>query len=707
MSLEYTELGTVVITSIEDAQNGVGRMEDVQGTYLSAGRKNEVLAIARTESNTALKTGRQLFAKVPGVFVYDMDGSGNQINIATRGLDPHRSWEMNIRQNGVITNSDMYGYPASHFSPPMESIDHVDIVRGTAALQYGAQFGGMIDYVTKAPDTTKPLGFETINTIGSFGLLSTYNAVSGRSGKWTYQAYFSKRVAKGYRQSSESDGAAHMASLTYRGGKNWTLRAEYARSTYTYHEPGPLSDAMFAQDPLQATRLRNWFSPDIHVPSLRLDSYLGHGTWLQVTASALLGTRSSVQFIGTSDVRDTINLATGQYKPRQVDIDRFNSRTVEARIRKTMQWGVLSTTLVAGLQYMDNDLNRRQLGKGTTGSDYDLTLSQPGWGRDLHFKTRNIAFFAEDLIRFSQRFSVSPGLRLEKGATNMSGTISYYEAAKIPLRIEHVFPLFGITSQYLLPGNGRLYAGIGQSYRPMIFKDVIPASSIEVIDPNLRDAHGYTAELGWNQDRGGRWHHDVSVYLMDYRDRIGAMVLQDATGKDYSYKTNVGNTLTYGVEVYLEAVPWQIGRDRSLSLFTSSSWLHGKYTRGIVPVKGVNTSVAGNRIESAPEWTTRNGARLRLKGFALSVLYSYVGMTYSDPLNTPVATPNGSKGPVPGYGLVDIDLSWKIMGHVTFKAGINNLFDKKYFTKRPTFYPDPGIWPSDGRAIYASIAFKI
>ncbi|MFN7688642.1 MAG: hypothetical protein ACK5OP_13005 [Sphingobacteriales bacterium] len=43
-----------------------------------------VVALQQIDANITLKTGRQLFAKVPGVFVYDMDGSGNQVNIATR-----------------------------------------------------------------------------------------------------------------------------------------------------------------------------------------------------------------------------------------------------------------------------------------------------------------------------------------------------------------------------------------------------------------------------------------------------------------------------------------------------------------------------------------------------------------------------------------------------------------------------------------------
>jgi Fe(3+) dicitrate transport protein len=76
----------------------INRLPDEANGYLNAGKKNELINISATNANIAIKTGRQLFSKVPGVFVYDMDGSGNQLNIATRGLDPHRSWEFNIRQ---------------------------------------------------------------------------------------------------------------------------------------------------------------------------------------------------------------------------------------------------------------------------------------------------------------------------------------------------------------------------------------------------------------------------------------------------------------------------------------------------------------------------------------------------------------------------------------------------------------------------------
>jgi len=145
----------------------VEALPEVNGTYLTGGKRSEVIKLSSIDINVAEKTPRQLFARIPGVFVYDMDGTGNQVNIATRGLDPHRSWENNLRQNGILTNSDMYGYPASHYSPPMESIERIEFVRGMGSLQYGAQFGGMLNYVTKQADTTRQFGFQSVNSAGS------------------------------------------------------------------------------------------------------------------------------------------------------------------------------------------------------------------------------------------------------------------------------------------------------------------------------------------------------------------------------------------------------------------------------------------------------------------------------------------------------------------------------------------------------------
>lgn len=686
--------------------NSVKPMPSKQDTYLYAGKKTEVINLVQIPADVTNKTGRQIFAKVPGVFVYDMDGSGNQVNIAARGLDPHRGWEFNIRKDGILTNSDMYGYPASHYSMPFESIEKIELVRGTGSLQYGAQFGGMLNYVTKQGDSTRPIGFENITTAGSFNLLSTYNAIGGKLGKFRYYAYVQKKSRDGFRKNEHTNSEAEAIAVSYQPNDRFSIKAEWARSKYQYRIPGPLTDSMFYADPKQATRARNYFSPDIHVPSVVVNWQITSKTKLQLTSSAVLGARNSVQFDKPTNIADTINTSTMQYNNRQVDIDHFNSYTNELRLVQDYTTVRQTNTLVAGIQYMNNDLHRQQLGKGTTGGDYDLTLVTPGFGRDVHLKTTNIALFAENKFQLTERLSVNLGGRIEMGKTNMSGTISYYPANSIPVSISHHFPLLGANLLYKFSPDVELYGGWSQSYHPMLFKDLIPASLYEKVDPTIKDARGYNAEAGIR----GNWKFirwDITGFLLRYKNKFGTLAQTDAQGNFYTYRTNIGNSLTSGLEMYIQG-DWMLTKQLGISIFTSTAFTHARYTDAIVKSGNSNLNIKGNKVESAPDFISRNGITARYKMFSYSILYSYTSSSFADPLNTlaPLKT-TGAVGLVPSYGIVDMNLNARFSRNIELKVNLNNITNKQYFTKRPTFYPGPGVWSSDGRNSSVTFVFRM
>ncbi|HRJ31543.1 MAG TPA: TonB-dependent receptor [Cyclobacteriaceae bacterium] len=681
----------------------MSRLPESSGTYLWSGRKNEVISLGGTNANIAEKTGRQIFAKVPGVFVYDMDGSGNQMNISTRGLDPHRGWEFNIRRNGSITNSDMYGYPASHYSIPMEAVDRIELVRGTGSLQYGAQFGGMLNYVTKVPDSTKVFSLENISTAGSYGLLSTYISASGTVGKFQYATYYTKRVSDGYRKNSETDYDAQSLQLIFSPVKALKLTAELSRSNYLYQIPGPLTDEMFAQDSRQATRSRNYFNPEIYVPSFQVDWQLSDNTKVSWLTSAVLGDRNSVMFDKPANVPDVIDPITNAYAPRQVDIDNFNSYTSELRLLHTYPLNGRQSKLVAGIQYFNNDLHRRQQGKGTTGTDFDLTVTDPVFGRDMHLKSTNVALFVENKFQVTEVLSITPGIRYESGQSDLTGTISYYDADDVPNTIEHKFPLLGISAQYSLK-QGSLYAGWAQAYRPVIFKDIIPASVYERVDKNLMDAYGYNLEAGFRGNtKHLRW--DVGVFHLQYNNRLGAQAMYDELDEFYIYRTNIGNSATTGAEIYLEYVA-PLYKRVALSAFTSTALFNGRYTHAQIRSGETNMDISGNKLESVPEVITRNGVTLRSALGSVSLLCSYVGETFADAMNTVLPSATGAVGLVPGYGLFDLNSTF-VFHSFTVRINVNNITNKQYFTKRPTFYPGPGIWPSDGRSLVVSVGFKV
>ncbi|MFN3840606.1 MAG: TonB-dependent receptor family protein [Cyclobacteriaceae bacterium] len=694
---------TTVLETVEvrGSQLSFSFKPDVSATYIFSGKKNEVIHLTKSPVALTEKYGRQVFAKIPGVFVYDMDGTGNQVNVSARGLDPHRGWEFNIRKDGIITNSDMYGYPASHYSMPMEAVERIELVRGTGALQYGAQFGGMLNYVSKQPDSTKVFAFENISTVGSYGLLSTFMRASGKAGKLLYNTWLNYRTLDGYRENSHSDFDAYAIEFFYDFSDRLKASLAWTKSNYTIQLAGPLTDSMFYANPRMATRARNYYNPNIHVPSLKLNWKLSSRSALLFSASGVLGKRNSVLFDKPATTEDVINPITLQYANRQVDIDTYNSYTSEVRYLHHYKLAKHTSTFAVGLQYMNNNLLRKQQGVGTTGTDFDLSLVIPGWGRDLTFKTNNLAAFAENSWTVHKRFTVNTGIRVEHGTSLLNGTTAYYPEEALPNTIRHQFVLAGASAQFRLTESINFYGGWSQSYRPVILKDIVPASVYEVTDKNLSDAFGHNAEIGFRGNRNNlTW--DVSAFQIRYNNRLGTLAEMDDFNNLIIRRTNIGNSITHGVELFFQ-YEFSISSKFRGSWFTSSSWMDAHYTDAIVRKGDDNVSISGNRVESVPNVITRNGFSVSVNRITASLLYSYTSSSFADPFNTITPSATGSVGLVPAYSLWDANFSARVSPHVTVQANINNLTDKQYFTKRPQFYPGPGIWPSDGRAFSLTV----
>jgi Fe(3+) dicitrate transport protein len=697
-----TALGRVVVTDRADPGSATP-LPPVVEARIVAGARSEAIAVAGSSANLAEKNARQVFARVPGLLVYDMDGGGNQVNVSTRGLDPHRSWEFNVRQDGVVINSDLYGYPASHYSPPLEAIERIDLVRGTAALGYGTQFGGLLDYVTKAPDRTRAAGGEVIATGGSFDLRNVFAYAGGRIGPLSYTTYAAERRAGGYRAASTSRYDAQYLRLEWDAHRQLTLRAHVGRSHYRYRIPGPLTDAQFAADPRAATRTRNWFSPDIVVPSLRADWRPTPRTHLLTQVSAVLGDRSSVQFVGFATVPDTPATATGAFAPRVVDIDRFSSWTGEARL--THEHRVLGrpATLAAGTMLSRNRLHRRQQGPGTAGDDYDLQVTGD-FGRDVRYDTWNVALHAEELVRVTPRWTIIPGARVELGETRMTGRLAYYDPAETPRAIARRFPLFGARSEWWGGPATTVYGGWSQAFRPMILKDVLPENALEVTDPALRDARGWTVEAG-ARGIAGRVAYDLTAFEMRYDDRVGGVLRPTAGGGTVVFKTNLGSARTRGVEGTAEVRLWS-GRAGAGRTFVAGAWYDARYRAGSVGVGGVNHPLAGRRVEGVPPAIVRGGLAWDRARVSVTAQVSYTAGSFADALNTRTPTPTGALGLVPAYTIADLNAGLAVSRRLWLRAGVSNLFDRRYFTKRPSFYPGPGVWPSDGRSVQVTLAAR-
>ena len=683
-------------------QYNMQSLPNIQGTYIFSGKKTEKIEIQGLDASIADKNPRQIFSKIPGIFIYDMDGTGNQINISARGLDPHRGWEFNIRKDGVITNTDLYGYPASHFSLPMEAVQNIELVRGTGSLQYGSQFGGMLNYISKEPTTEKKIQYQTTNTIGSFGLMSTYHEIQGKLGKFRYFIYANKRSLKGYRESSASDSDAESIKLIYKPGERFSAKLDVSHSNYVIQLAGPLSDVMFEKDPTMAIRNRNYYQPNIYIPSLTLNWKISETSQLSWLTSAVYGQRNSVMFDKPSNVVDAIDPFTLQYAKRQVDIDNYHSHNSELRYLKNYTLGKAEGNLSAGVQVFWNDLHRRQQGVGTSGSDYDLSI-EGKFGRDLNLISKNVALFVENQFKFGKKVSLSPGFRVENGFSEFEGYLKYAEL--VPFRMNHKFPLFGINGQIEINQNSNIYGGWSQAYRPIVFKDLIPGSIYEKTDPNIQDSKGWNTELGY-RIQNDNWKIDLNYFGLMYQKRSGTIAYEEAGTAFNILRTNIGDSYSNGLESLIE-YKVKTGKSTNITVFTSTAYIDARYINGNIKVGDKNVAIKGNKVESTPPVISRNGFTLRHKKYSSTVLYSYTAKSYADALNTQTPSATGSVGLVPAYGVLDFNQTYRVGANMVLKLNANNIFDKQYFTKRPQFYPGPGIWPSDGRNFNFSVSFGV
>ncbi len=701
------EADTLLLMELQEisveAFREVGKTKPVSeytGNMILGGRKLEEIPLSNLPANLGEKVGRQVFSKIPGAFIYDMDGSGNQVNISLRGLDAHRSWELNVRQNGIITNTDMYGYPASHYSVPMEAVDRIEIVRGTAALQYGQQFGGMLNYILKTPDTTRAISYESINTAGSHGLLSTYHSIGGKVGQLTYQAFYHKRVSDGYRDNARSEAEAQHISLNYQfPNRDLSIGAELSRSTYLYQIPGPLNDEMFEENPRMATRFRNFYSPDILIPALNINWSPTENTHLQLTASGVFGDRSSVVFAGNSLREDVIDPETNDFSPRDVAVHDYYSRTAELRLLQHYQLGAFKNDLSVSVRYFNNKNIRRQRGVGTTGLDYDLSVPG-GFGRDLRLDSESIGLAVENQFWVNDHLSFSPGIRIEHGSSDLSGRIDYIDEDEVPMDIPYEFITVGFHGQYYLANGARFYGGGSQANRPVLFQDLVPGDPFSRISRDLEHSFGYNAEVGFENHTGNNIQYSLTLFRTYIGDRIGNLV--ETIGDDnFLVKSNIGNSRTDGIETFVNINLLDSEYFR-LSFFNSTSIMRGRYTSGEITSGDENIGLRGNRIESVPTWISRSGGMLEMAGLTAILQHQYVGETYADPLNTKEPGPSGAVGLVPSYNVWDLSLSVRLSSKLEFRFNVNNIFDEQYFTKRPTMYPGPGVWPSDGRTLSAT-----
>ncbi|WP_436514791.1 TonB-dependent receptor domain-containing protein [Ekhidna sp. To15] len=720
------ELSEVVISQRREEIFALTRLQPVEGTAIYAGKKTEVVLLDQMVGNVATNNARQIYSQVVGLNIYESTDAGLQLNVGGRGLDPNRTSNFNTRQNGYDISADVLGYPESYYTPPSEALSEIQVVRGAASLQYGTQFGGLINFKMKPP-SDKPIELTTRQSVGSFGLFNTFNSLNGTVGKFSYFTYLNYKKGDGFRPNSEFESTNYFGSFGYEFSERTSATFEFTSLNYLSQQPGGLTDAQFKANPNFSNRTRNWFEVNWRLYSLKLNHKLSTRSDFSFTFFALDAGRNALGFRGDpSELNQNPILQEDEqdtdgsfFFSRDLIKGTFRNWGAEARYLTRYSLGGKDAVFLIGSKYYKAN-NTSVQGPGTRGTDanFDFAIDEnPNYinQSDFEFPNRNLAVFGENIFFINNRFSITPGFRYEYIKTESLGT---YNREGIDLA-GNVQPLGDTTDNrifdrsFLLLGIGvsfdpsehiEIYSNISQNYRSVTFSDIRVTNPTFIIDPDISDEKGFTFDLGAR----GRWRElisfDIGAYGILYDDRIG-IILDDRANR---VRGNIGTALIVGLEFFTD---WNLAKsfqlpssDYKLNWFVNAAITESSY------LDSDENNVEEKKVEFIPFANLKTGFRFGYKNLLGSFQFTHLSEQFTDVENSTVPDDsdnrNGLIGEIPAYSIMDFSLAYR---YKKFKveSGINNLLDEQYFTRRATGYPGPGIIPSEPRNYYLTIQFKL
>ncbi|WP_405210730.1 TonB-dependent receptor domain-containing protein [Dokdonia sp. Asnod2-E02] len=710
-------LSEVVLTSRREKIFALRSLKKVEGTAIYAGKKSEVVLVDQLTANLAANAPRQIYSQVVGLNIYENGDAGLQLNIGGRGLDPNRSANFNIRQNNYDISADVLGYPESYYTPPAEALKEIQVVRGAASLQYGTQFGGLINFKFREPEKDKKIELISRQTAGSYGLLTSFNSLSGTVGKLSYYTYFNYKEGDGWRPNSQFNSRNYFAHVAYELSERTTLTGELTLFNYLAKQAGGLTDAQFIEDPNFSNRDRNWFDVDWKVYSLRLDHAFSDKTDFSLNVFGLDAQRSAVGF-RTNRVSQPDDVE----EPRELLVDNFTNWGAEARLLSRYRIGHKDAVFLIGSKYYDAS-NSQQQGPGTTAADADFSFATeqfPNYERQAQFDfpNKNLAVFGENIFNLTDRFTVTPGFRFEYIKTastgsykdivlDLAGNVLVNQDLADNRDFERDFLLLGLGTTYQLSPAVELYGNFSQNYRSVTFNDIRVVNPSFVVDEDIKDEEGFTVDIGARGRIDNKFAYDVSAFGVRYDDRLGEVLFEDTDGSIKRRRGNIGDAFIYGLEVFtdwnLRNTFFESHKEFKLNLFTNLALTSSEY------LSSEEIGVEGNEVEFIPDVNLKTGLNFGYNNLTASVQYTYLTEQFTDATNAPQDVNDnqrGIEGSIPSYGVLDVSAaySWK---QFKLEAGLNNALDESYFTRRATGYPGPGIIPAEPLTFYTTLQIKL
>lgn len=655
-------------------------LPEVVGTTIYAGKKTSVIDF---DSMPQIQTDnyRQAFAKTPGLLTSELSNS-SLLSLSYRGIgDPHETQNLMVLKDGIPFVLDPFGYSTVYFAPPFESLDRLEFVSGGAALLYGSQPSGALNYISHEPDRSQPWSVSTQHIVGSDNLYSTFSTLEGGDAKFGYLANFDYRSGDSFRtRNSDFELKGGDIALFFDFAPNQRITAKVEAYESDSGEPGGRSLADYATN-----REGNLLNSD----RVRLDRVFGSVGYELIGERSLWKTRLWGSQVVRYSKRQT-GQGFGTVTGNQLDINQqtFDTLAADSRLRIDYDIGDDTSTLTVGVTAMDigAPVFTERTAPGDLTSDRGVTTRL-----DALRSSTYAAVFAENLFRLG-RLTLTPAVRVEFLEQSFEERIN---VAKPPANLidddrSEVVPLGGLGATYAVTDRTEVYSNVSTAYKPPTYGDAFPTGGADTVSSNLEAGNAVTSELGY-RGRPTPWSSfDTSVFHVDYDNRFGRV------GSNFQ---NVGRSVNQGLSASGEVDFYDLVNgpsDFSVTWYTAYQYLDAEFTGG--PLKGKTP-------QYAPEHMLRTGLIVQNdKTWKIAALVTYLSDHWADDANTVTATQNWQ---IPAYTVLDLTAEARVWrgdlagreAELWLLAGLNNALDEEYYSRVRA----NGIDPANGRNYYVGL----
>ena len=610
---------------------------------------------------------------VPGVNARDEEGYGAIPNIGIRGLSPNRSTKVLILEDGAPIQPSLFLSNASYYSPPVERISSIEVLKGATGLRYGPNtIGGVINYQSKTPlkdgivkGKIGSHGYQLLEL--EAGTSSEKNGKGGGINVITSEANVFRN--NGYR----------MNDILVKGGvaigqNQWLgLKLTHYQNEINTSYVG-LSPDEFIHTPTKNPApddqfLSNRTSFDINheleintgtkLKTLLYWSHLERNFWRRDLATK---TRQGTNFV---ECGGTAYCVTGRNR-------NFDMLGLDSRLFTHYQaLGIQNETEVGIRLHSETMSNKTE--RSNAGPKARTGITTGNENNDA----KAIALYLQNRFLFTDQFAVTPGVRVESYRQIRKNEMN---GIKGEANNTEIVPGIGATWQFV--PELQFYSSIYKGFAPAMISAAISGDGI---DQKLDAERSMNIEFGL-RGKAQQWTYEAAVFRMDFSNQIVNQALSGGISK-----TNGGQSLHQGAE---GALGYAI--TSAWSLLANATYIP------VAEFKGGALGPVGNRIPYTPKLTTNAGVNYSKNGFKSFLNAYHVSSQYADSANTVVESNDGTKGLIPSFTTLNWSVVYSPQKDLKLFGVIRNLTNKKYISGRS---PD-GIFPGAERNFELGLAYQ-